>query len=368
MRKFIFRTDASEQIGSGHVIRCLTLANKLREKGFQCAFICRELKGNLIRHIESSRFEVFSLPSLEDEKSPSSLYHQMLPPHSRWLGVNWEADAEQTLSVLSANDFECLIIDHYALDYHWESLCTPFVNSIVVIDDLADRQHHCQLLLDQTLGRHPKDYFGLVPQDTKLLLGTEFALLRDEFINWRPESLLHRSKPKLTRVLVSLGGVDKDNITSRILKQLSQISRLSEAEVLVVVGHNAPHARQVERLCEELPLKCHFMQGVSNMGELLSGVDLAIGAAGGSSWERCTLGVPTLMVILAENQRMIAHQLTSMKAAWPLTADKNMESELTAFFETLTIPELKIASQAAAQISDGQGCNKAVNTLLGTLK
>ena len=131
----IIRVDASNEIGFGHVVRCLTLATELRCRDINCIFICRDLPGNLIERIKQEGFEYFLLPSFEKNNSPYD--------------GGWRTDAEQVLSYIKDIQPDWLVVDHYALDYQWEEYLSDTYRNLMVIDDLADRRHNCDLLLDQ---------------------------------------------------------------------------------------------------------------------------------------------------------------------------------------------------------------------------
>ena len=217
-----FRVDASTQIGTGHVMRCLTLALGLAERGASVQFICRSHDGNLINLIEHRGFDVFSLPANNlpmTQIKPSSL--DSLPAHAHWLGCDWYTDAEQCSAVINKS-LDWIIVDHYSLDYRWEAALRHLTDAVMCIDDLADRAHHCDMLLDQNLGRTINDYSHLTPNQTKFLLGPKYALLRPEFDLWRDISLARRKEPQLRHILITMGGVDLNNVTGKILNALQK--------------------------------------------------------------------------------------------------------------------------------------------------
>ena len=183
----VFRTDASLQIGTGHVMRCLTLAQALLERGAQCSFICREHPGNLIDLIRQRGFLVYALRCDQDW-----VVQENTPSHAGWLGADWQADAEESKVGAAKTAIDWLIVDHYALDRRWEHAMRAHCRHIMVIDDLADRPHDCDLLLDQNLGRNLKDYDGLLEGKAKTLIGPQYALLRHEFLALRAQSIGRR--------------------------------------------------------------------------------------------------------------------------------------------------------------------------------
>ena len=185
MMQIAFRADASIQISTGHVMRCLTLAEELKRQGHDCFFICREHKGHLGDLIAEKGFSLHLLPTAESEHASADFNWS---DHARWLGVTWQRDAEQTRAILSNQPVDWLVVDHYALDIGWEQQTAEYAAQIMVIDDLADREHQCDLLLDQTFGRNAADYRPLVPKNCELLCGSQYALLRPEFAEFRPYS------------------------------------------------------------------------------------------------------------------------------------------------------------------------------------
>ena len=216
----LFRTDSSIQIGSGHVMRCLTLAEGLKKKGASCKFICRDHEGNLISLIEEKGFKAIILKTPKIKNIKFSPKNNSSLCYSEWLGVPWEIDAKQTNDLIIGLNIDWLIVDHYALDSRWENAVTGNIDKVMIIDDLADRNHNCDLLLDQNLGKNQSDYYSLTPADCNILVGPKFALLRPEFSDMRPYSLDRRREPRLKNILISMGDIDKDNITSKVLDSL----------------------------------------------------------------------------------------------------------------------------------------------------
>ncbi|MDD2855498.1 MAG: UDP-2,4-diacetamido-2,4,6-trideoxy-beta-L-altropyranose hydrolase [Desulfuromonadaceae bacterium] len=291
----LFRTDSSLQIGSGHVMRCLTLADELRQHGGDIMFVCRQHPGNMIGLIEGKGYQVVRLAQAETEYAvePEDL------AHAAWLGVAWQQDASDTITAVGDTKPEWLIVDHYALDRRWEEMLRPNVGKIMVIDDLADRPHDCDLLLDQNLyeGMETR-YDNLVPKSCHKLLGPKNALLRPEFAAARKN--LRKRDGQVKRVLVFLGGVDPTNETEKALQALAGIND-RQFDVDVVVGGGNLHKEQINKICLEND-GFHYHCQVDNMAELMAAADLAIGAGGATTWERCSLGLPSISVVIADNQ------------------------------------------------------------------
>lgn len=363
--KVVFRCDASLQIGTGHVMRCLTLANALSLKGHECAFICKDNEGNLIEKIRQNGYQVHALVVDKDFNAQIGESAYRLT-HSHWLGSSQELDATQCQQVLSHQTVDWLIVDHYALDHKWESMLRAFTKQIMVIDDLADRTHECDLLLDQNLGTLDVDYIGLVPSHCELLIGTKYALLRPEFAQWRDYSLHRRQlEPQLKTLIINLGGVDKDNVTTQVLKALMRSALPIDCTIRVIMGATAPHIDSVRKVASELSWQTDIIVNAKNMAKLMANADLAIGASGSTTWERCCLGLPSIQLVTADNQDKIANYLQAQKIAFLIHHD-GIKSQLIKVIETLakTPQHLSEASLRCSIITDGLGTVKVKEILM----
>ena len=352
--KIVFRCDASIQIGSGHVMRCLTLAAEMTNQGAECSFICRQHDGNLLEEIQKHGYKVYPLPLESDLYT--EINNKAALAHADWLASTQQRDAELCYSIVKKMQPDWLIVDHYSLDESWEKSLQPYCKRLMVIDDLADRKHNCDVLLDQNFGRNSQDYIAYVNKDCELLCGSNYALLRPEFAEWRGYSIGQRQHNKLASVLINLGGVDKDNITTKILKALQNKSLPDHCSITIVMGSTSPWIESVKQQAAIMQWHTVVKMGVNNMAELMANSDLAIGAAGSTSWERCCLGLPTIMLVLADNQRAIANVLEGARAA--LIFDINMlEAEPLAFDQCIesVVPKMKEMSKAASKVTDGLG-------------
>lgn len=305
------RTDASLQIGSGHVMRCLTLADELRQCGANVIFICREHTGNLIDLISGKGYDVVRLqqPDTKYVPKPGDV------AHAAWLGVSLQQDAVDTIATMNKIHANWLIIDHYSIDSHWENLLRPYVDKIMVIDDLADRPHNCDLLLDQNLYQEMEiRYDNLVSKACQKLLGPKYALLRAEFAAVRKN--LRQRDGQVRRLLVFFGGVDTTNETEKTLQALAEIID-RQFEVDVVVGSGNFHKAQIQYLCS-IHKGFHYHCQVNNMADLMAAADLSIGGGGATTWERCFLGLPSITIVIAENQLEASLAIEMAGAAWNL--------------------------------------------------
>lgn len=339
-----FRVDASLQMGTGHVMRCLTLAQALRERGADCRFVCREHPGHLIQSIRGLGFEVMALP-LGSESSNLDGDNADQLTHAPWLGATWRSDAAQTIQALGEDRPDWVVEDHYALDARWESELRPYCGKIMVIDDLADRDHNCDLLLDQNFYFN-KDlrYQGLIPTPSKTLLGPAYVLLRPEFAEAR--QVLRVRNGVVKNILVFFGGSDLKDQTRIVLTALERINRL-DISVDVIVGHTNPNRHSIQALCDHLP-DVTYHCNVSNMAELIVNADLGIGAGGSAMWERCYLGLPTITVVSAENQVRTTEDVAQLGAIEYL----GWADSLKATDYERTISSLINNSQKLKRISD----------------
>lgn len=362
-----FRTDASLQIGTGHVMRCLTLADALAARGTQCQFICRAHEGNLIEFICGKGYEVHSLPAGAIAGESSTGFNAYAPDltHSHWLGATQGQDAEACASILATQHPDWLIVDHYGLDACWEHSLAPHYRKLMVIDDLADRPHSCDLLLDQNLGRKPQDYGALVPAHCQLLIGPHFALLRPEFSAVRPYSLQRRdAQPTLRHLLITMGGVDQPNATGHVLQALKTCFLPQESRITVVMGLTAPWLQDVRELAAQMPWPTEVVINVNNMAQRMADSDLAIGAAGSTSWERSCLGLPTLIVVLAKNQQSGAQALEAEHAARLIGSVSDIAKQLPlAIAELVDSKRQSQMSLAARAISNGLGVENVLNEI-----
>lgn len=358
----VFRVDASVQIGTGHVMRCLTLADELTRRGHECRFICREHEGHLVDLITSKGHGLTLLPA------PSGNELEARDPgsenYARWLGVPWQEDASQTLDPLISWKPDWLVVDHYALDAEWERALANAVGNIMVLDDLANRPHECAMLLDQNLGREVSDYNGLLPESCQWLIGPRYALLRPEFSELRERSLNRRQHPELKRILISLGGIDRTNVTGQVLEALAESALLSNIELDIIIGAAAPYLDEVRQQADRLPFKASVSVNVEDMAERMCLADLSIGAAGGTSWERCCLGLPAVLVVLAENQVAGAKALGASGASLTINDVENIKATLASVVLDLSVSgRLKQMSEAAAGITDGSGVFSVVELM-----
>lgn len=355
--RLAIRVDASTQIGTGHFMRCLTLADALKQRGAQIRFVSCHMHGHLRGMLNAKGHEFAPLNSISSEEAVVDL------PHAHWLGISQAQDAAGTIHALSDKTWDWLVADHYALDARWESVLRQTAKRILVIDDLADRVHDCDVLLDQNFyADMDTRYTGKVPAHCKLLLGPNYALLREEFRRLR-EQVKPRIGP-VKRVLVFFGGVDADNYTARAIDALVNIG-INGLQVDVVIGAQHPYRDDIESACAEHGFVCHVQ--TNRMAELMAAADLAIGASGSASWERCCLGLPAICLTAAPNQVAIAAGLQARGAivrvrnGVPVDAVELSEALLSLIRQPDQVMSL---SKAASELADGAGSDRVCDWLL----
>jgi UDP-2,4-diacetamido-2,4,6-trideoxy-beta-L-altropyranose hydrolase len=307
--KVAIRADASSTTGHGHVVRCLTLAKGLADRGASVRFICRELDGHLCDLIEQRGFDVDRLPNVVSARQPSAR-----SPELNWLGVvTWEDDAEQTAAALrsAGAPFDWLVVDHYGLDSRWEAAVRPVTTRILVIDDLANRTHDCDLLLDQNLVADMSvRYDSHLPEGCATLIGPRYALLQPDYADLH-DDVRPRQGP-VRRILVFFGGVDGANLTDRTLDALLDIAPRDLFIDVVASAASVDRLRQMA--AGNTNVGVH--SGLLTLAPLMAAADLAVGAAGTTTWERLCLGVPSIVVTMADNQRPTTSELDRRGLAW----------------------------------------------------
>ncbi len=331
----VLRADAGPQLGGGHVQRCRALGEALVEQGWRVAFALRAPTLDIVPDLSAFVGELMALQ--DPVESEGAELRSLLP-------------------------FGCdlLVVDHYGRDRAFERLCRGLARRVMALDDRPSRQHDCDMLLDPTPGRAPSAYRPLVPAQCELLLGADYALLRRQFAQARPEALARRESGTIPRrLLVSIGTTDPTNLTTTVLEGVAA-SGLTLA-VDVVLGGAAPHLKTVRETIRERSVDARLHLDVTDMAGLMSAADLAIGAAGSSSFERCCLGLPSLIVISADNQREIADALIAAEAVHSLGDGEALAAEaIAAALHDFVADDhaRQRLSRNAAALCDGLGASR----------
>jgi UDP-2,4-diacetamido-2,4,6-trideoxy-beta-L-altropyranose hydrolase len=349
----IFRVDSSYEMGTGHVMRCLTLAGELTNRGAKVSFICRDLPGNLANYITGKGYHVFLLPFQSDRTNTS------------WLQVDWQTDAMETAQILNLSiPVDFLIIDHYGIDHEWEKLLAENAAKIVVIDDLADRPHQCSILLNPNSTRAADRYDDLVPQSCVKFVGTSYAILRPEFRSVKKQ--LAARDGRINRILLFFGGTDPTNETLKILQALRKV-QFSNLHIDVVVGEMNKSKDIIEGICNQMP-NAFFHCQIDYMADLMRKADFSIGAGGSSTWERCYLGLPSLSIVTADNQKEITKLVHDTGAACCLGVSAEVTTKIIedGLNTMLANPSLvKQISEKALQLMGEDKLNEVTDLIMG---
>lgn len=338
----LFRLDASSSIGAGHFERCLTIARTIKST-FDTAkvvFVCHELAPVFIKKLEYAAIEYIPF---------------------RHVFQSEEHDAEQLLSIIKHHFYDYIFIDHYQLQTKWESLLRPYCRMLIALDDLTTRQHaKIDYLIDQTYGRTTEQYRCSLPENCKALLGSKYAILREEFQQTRKKAVIKRESYKsVKQVVISLGAMNTGEYTLPLLSYLLQYRTENQLSfnILILLSNSAKGLTDIKTYIAPY----HFIKlqlDSTNIAEEYLQADIAIGACGTSTWERCSLGLPTIAVTLASNQLTIAKQLHEAGAHYYLgeahsvkiSDFKDAFSEITSNIDTYSNMVRK-----ALEIVDGQG-------------
>jgi UDP-2,4-diacetamido-2,4,6-trideoxy-beta-L-altropyranose hydrolase len=339
-RLAVIRADASPTIGIGHIVRCMALAEALVDQNYEVHFASQAGTIGSAPMLNTSKFKYFELsvdPSCEI------------------------AEIKKTWP----NGVDLLVTDGYQLDCGFESNCRNWSKTILSIDDLADRRHHCDFLLDSSPNRKSSDYARLVPPHCKLLLGVDFALLRNAFAEKRETALTKRYQQNyLARILVNFGGSDASNLTPTALRAIEKSG--AELVVDVMMGAAANNRAEVEDTITKIALTTQLHVGVTDPSDLMANADLAIGAGGGTAWERCAVGLPSIVIQTSHNQRSLIDSLTARNAIWFAGPRERIEVNKLAnliWIVLSDIEEWRDVSSNAAILCDGLGSRRVAQAL-----
>jgi len=346
------RVDGNQEIGAGHVLRCVTLAQKLHEYGIKPTFFVRNISKNLLDFIEQ-KFDVILLVEIDQDFKPTNAY-------SNWLGVSQVFDAEEFSLKAKKRNFIGVVVDHYGIGSVWETAVSKLIGNILIFDDLADRKHICNMLVDQSIGRDLKAYSGLVPDCCSLLLGSKYALLRDEFLDKA------EYKTKKYDVVINFGGVDKDNYTNHVLDLIAQCAGIGEIFIKVIIGKDYPYKNELTEKVKVKNLKVKLVVNPTHISEEIAECKFSIGAGGVSLLERSAMGVPSILYSVAENQNHICEEYGKRNLGFVIQKGDNGEALKlqAAICKLKKKPILKKLAQLNKKLVDARGTNRVVNYLL----
>ena len=355
--RIAIRVDASDRIGTGHFMRCLTLADALKQRGAQIRFVSRHLPEHFRSMLAAKWHEFALLDTAQDNATLDGL------AHAHWLGVSQTQDATDSIYALSDETWDWLIVDHYALDFRWETMLRQTTKRILVVDDLADRRHDCDVLLDQNyfVGMDVR-YADKVPAHCQLLLGPRYILLREEFRQLRKHIKIRSGH--VERLLVVFGGIDADNYTGCVLEALSNLG-LNFLRVDVVIGAQHTFREQIVSECSRQGVFCH--QQTNRMAELMSTADLAIGACGFTSYEFAAMQLPAILISTTDIQATVVKELSAKGVAYALFPQgKDTVKVISATLKKIIESSSRRATMSLAcrDFLDTDGVNRVVNKTL----
>ena len=355
----VFRVDASIAMGTGHVMRCRTLAFALKKYDEQIQFITRAHPGHLGDMLACDGFAVTLLPL-------PACFDNNGNDYANWLGVSQQEDAEQTIAALENQQCDWLIVDHYGLDRFWELRLQSRTHKLMVIDDLADRPHACNVLLDQNYAvASEARYLSWVNAHCQILVGPRYALLHPEYAKYR-ETMPPRTR-NIKRILVSMGGADNANITGKVLSALSAV-QLASLEVDVVIGPNFSYKSEVIEQANARP-NTHVYDRCPHLASLMAEADLAVGAGGATTWERLCMGLPSLVLSTAKNQEPGCDALASVGLIQYIgDANKVDAASITsALLDSLAeVGHLRAMETCYKALVDGRGTDRIVEQIYPT--
>jgi UDP-2,4-diacetamido-2,4,6-trideoxy-beta-L-altropyranose hydrolase len=360
--RVVFRTDASTKIGAGHVMRCLALAAELRARGAEVQFVCRSHDGHLADAIQGFGIHVHLLPIAAGRGT--GVYEDAGGQYASWLDADWQQDVAQTQHAIGKGRLDWVVVDHYALDAKWEAKIRTYASNVMVIDDLADRHHDCDLLLDQNFHEDAGNrYRNLVPAHCDVLLGGRFALLRSEFAEQRARRRARDGR--LQKILVLMGGADPRNVTARIIGALKQL-QVPGLEHVIVVGAANRHTDSINEACRALP-NASVILSAQNIASLLDEASLCIGAGGVSVWERFCLGVPGVVIPIAANQVASVHALAQVGKLLCLEETGALEQAIVRTVSMLASDPLLMThlEHAGFSLVDGRGVTRVAGRMMG---
>lgn len=361
--KVAIRADASVEQGTGHLMRCLVIADALRERGHKCIFVTQPFLPKLIKQIKDRKHRVVILNNDAPHPEGSVVCDEYL----KWLGRSVARDAFETFSVINREKPDVIIADHYAIDATWMKHVASNDLKKVIIDDLANREHFCDILIDQNFGRIPQHYDQLVPKETTILAGSEYVFIKEDFKKNREKMQADRLERDPRHLNICMGGVDKENSSFRILETIMKLEYFKNWSVDVVLRSSSPNAKMLNQYVENHPRNVKVYFDYDNMASLFGKADLAIGAGGVTLWERCCVGLPTLLLTIADNQVPAALAM-SKTGAIVYSGDIREKNWQTKLGSNLSMISTKLdiihqMSRKAFCICDGNGLGKVCDII-----
>lgn len=356
--RIAFRVDSSEIIGSGHLLRSLSLAQEFKKNNIESIFFSKKLSGNLNKLILDSKFELRIVDTFIDEHKVDKY------DHLTWLAGSEEEDADFCIKEFKKNNIDMVVVDHYGITDYWEKKLSKIDLKIFVIDDFTSRKHYCNYFLNQNLGDFKIE--GLLKKKTKKFIGPKYALLSDEFYLQR---LIQKKKFDKLRILINFGGVDKENLTYELLDSLQDSQYIDGANICVVLGPGFNYEKSIIDLKKKSNFQFTVQKDPKEFFKLISESNLFIGGCGSTSWERCCLSTPSLVVSQSPNQDNIFRELIKNNLAFgivhPFSAN-DIDNKIRELIKC-DYKLLKVLSRNSFEQCDGQGCSRIVKFIIDNI-
>jgi UDP-2,4-diacetamido-2,4,6-trideoxy-beta-L-altropyranose hydrolase len=336
----------------------MTLGDMLRKKGCQVTFLVRNLPGSINHLLLEKGFNLLELPNPGNDLQCDGSD----VPHGKWRQVDLGREIEESQDALAAMHVDWLVVDHYGIWSKWHDALRGYVKNIMVIDDLGDRPLACDVLVDHNLGANDDKYAGVLLGPVKKMLGTRFCIIRPDFRRFR-KSIKQKARTK--RVVINFGGDDYCGYSDKLLESFVDHELTSDLLIDFVIGKQSENVERLRQAAQDTSFSARVFGYVDNMPAFLANADLAVGAAGGGSWERCCLGIPAIILPVADNQLEIASSLVSAGVAWKYKADDIGNGSITRYMNYLFVSgELDEASRRASVLVDGLGCERVAEIVL----
>ena len=334
LRTCAFRVDSNPEIGVGHLMRCLIIADKLLINGSDCVFLMAQVSEDNKKLIEKRGHYVAKIKNHKE-------YYSLLMSHK----PDW------------------LIVDHYKLDCKFELSNRKYVNKILVIDDLADRCHDCDILLDQSPFRHKYEYFPLMDNDrVTYCLGNKYSLVRPGFIKKRRDICSLKENIKMKYGLISLGGSDPKNITMELLHAIERVDSLRHISWYVIAGVNNKNWKKIKSYCLSSELNIVLRKNIENIENIMHRVDFSIGSLGMMVWERACLGLPSLSIKIADNQSSNEIMINKYKLGEVLLASDISSEKIDEKITNLRTNYIEYIENGF-ELVDGMGVDRLINVM-----
>ena len=345
----VFRVDSSTVIGSGHVMRCIRIAELLKKRDVMCNFICKNFVGNLSAIIKEKDFNVIMLPSENPEKE-----HK----------IDWEVDSNFTSEILKKMNVDTIIVDHYSLDKKWENKQRQFCKKIMVIDDLDNREHSADILLDQNLFPNmQKRYQNNLNFNCKKFIGLEYAFLDPDFKKER-ENIKKKEQNTISKIFIYFGNTGDSNILERVLNIFINNS-FKDIELIVLFSGDFNELNRIKKLIKNISF-IKLLDRQPNLAKIISSADLSIGAGGATTWERVYLGIPSAVITVSESQKICSQYLSNIGLIRLIGHHNDITNkELTNFIKKFILEkDLRFLSEKCLSINIGTKIDEVIEEIL----